>query len=100
MNIAKQRAQIRGLNNIKWHLESILNIPKMNLGLFDYINCSGVLHHLESPDEGLKSINSVLKEDGVMGLMVYGQYGRTGVYQIQELARLVNGDEKSQQKTP
>ena len=30
---------------------------------------------------------------GALGLMLYGRYGRTGVYQVQALMRLVNGGE-------
>jgi 2-polyprenyl-3-methyl-5-hydroxy-6-metoxy-1,4-benzoquinol methylase len=90
MGIAKERANIRGLDNIIWILDSILNIPSLNLGKFDYIVCSGVLHHLADPDKGLHVLESVLADDGAMTLMVYARYGRTVVYQIQELMRLIN----------
>lgn len=90
MEIAQKRAEIRGLKNITWINDSILNIPNLNLGKFDYINCSGVLHHLDSPDDGLKILQSSLKPNGGMSLMVYAQIGRTGVYQIQELMRMIN----------
>lgn len=88
--IAKKRAEIRHLNNITWVYDSLLNLPKLPIGKFDYINCSGVLHHLTDPDEGLIALRSVLKEDGAIGLMVFATTGRTGVYQMQELMRLVN----------
>ncbi len=92
-SIAKQRAQRRKLNNIRWLEGSILDLPEMDVGSFDYINCSGVLHHLENPTLGLRALESVLADDGAIGVMVYGKYGRTAIYQIQELMRLVNGDE-------
>ena len=90
MAIAKKRAEIRGIKNIKFINDSIFNIPDLNLGKFDYINCSGVLHHLSSPDEGLKILQQSLKPEGGMGLMVYAKYGRTAVYQIQDLMKMVN----------
>jgi len=93
MNVAKQRAEIRGLKNIIWVSESLLNLPNLDLGEFDYINCSGVLHHLENPVEGLTALNSVLKDDGALAIMVYATYGRTSIYQIQELMRLINVNE-------
>jgi hypothetical protein len=34
-----------------------------------------------------------LKPAGAMGVMIYGKYGRTGVYQMQKLMRLINSDE-------
>lgn len=95
MNVAKERAKVRGLDNIIWKQGSLLDLPTMDLGKFDYINCSGVLHHLEDPEVGLKALESVLADDGVIGLMVYAKYGRTGVYQMQEMMRLINGGTKS-----
>ncbi|MDX1924001.1 MAG: class I SAM-dependent methyltransferase [Rickettsiaceae bacterium] len=90
LEIAKKRAEVRGMNNIRFVHDSIFNIPSLNLGKFDYINCSGVLHHLSSPDEGLKILQQSLKPDGGMCLMVYAKYGRTAVYQIQDIMRMVN----------
>lgn len=91
--IAQQRAAIRGLSNIRWIHDSLLNLPHLDVGKFDYINCVGVLHHLADPDAGLLAMREVLKESGAMGLMVYATYGRTGVYQMQSLMQMVNGDE-------
>ncbi len=90
MTIAQERAKIRNLKNIKWVNDSILNIPNLKLGKFDYINCVGVLHHLEFPDLGLKILKDSLSAKGGMDLMVYAHYGRTGVYHIQKLMQMVN----------
>ncbi|HEX9392002.1 MAG TPA: class I SAM-dependent methyltransferase [Usitatibacteraceae bacterium] len=95
IEIAKQRAAIRGLNNIDWIHDSLLNLPTLGLAPFDYINSIGVLHHLPDPDAGLRALKSVLKDDGALALMLYGKYGRTGIYQMQELMRAVNVDETS-----
>jgi SAM-dependent methyltransferase len=54
---------------------------------FDFIVCTGVLHHLVDPDEGLRALRSVLRPDGAMYLMVYAPYGRTGVSMFQEYCR-------------
>lgn len=93
LEIARERAAVRNLTNIHWINDSILNIPSLHLGQFDYINCSGVLHHLKSPSAGLEILNDALDDDGAMGIMVYAKYGRTGIYQMQELMRLLNQDE-------
>ena len=93
IEIARQRAEIRNLHNITWINESLLSIPELGLGKFDYINCIGVLHHLEDPDAGLRALLPVLKDSGAMGVMVYGKYGRTGVYQMQSLMHLINQGE-------
>ena len=54
---------------------------------FDLIICTGVLHHLAHPDAGLRALRTVLRPEGVMHLMVYAPYGRTGVYMLQEYCR-------------
>lgn len=90
MEIAKERAKIRGLSNITWINDSILNIPYLNLGKFDFINCVGVLHHMKSPETGLKILQESLTKDGGMHIMVYAQYGRTGVYHVQEIMKRIN----------
>jgi len=91
--IARQRARVRGLGNIVWHDASLLDLPRMGLPKFDYVNCIGVLHHLEDPEQGLAALRTVLADGGAMGLMLYGQIGRTGVYQLQDLLRRISGDE-------
>jgi len=90
MGIARRRAEIRGLAGIEWIRGSLLDLPEMAPEPFDYINCGGVLHHLADPEAGLRALADVMKDDGAMCLMVYAPYGRTGVYQMQELMRIVN----------
>lgn len=85
--VARERARIRGLTNIRWVNDSILNLPTLALGTFDYISCTGVLHHLESTEAGLGLLADTLREDGVILLMLYGRYGRRSVYDMQALLR-------------
>jgi SAM-dependent methyltransferase len=56
---------------------------------FDQIVCTGVLHHLEDPDAGLRALRGVLKPDGAMHLMVYAPYGRVGITLLQEFCRQI-----------
>lgn len=99
MRVAQERAKRRGLDNIHWLHASILDLPELDLPEFNYINCSGVLHHLQDPSAGLVCLRNKLTPEGAMGIMVYGQYGRTAVYQVQELMRLVNaGTVEKQEK--
>jgi SAM-dependent methyltransferase len=88
--IAKRRAEVRRLTNISWLHRSVLELPSLGIGPFDFIDCTGVLHHLEDPTAGLQALRSVLKDTGAMLIMLYGKYGRTGVYQMQELLRRLN----------
>lgn len=54
---------------------------------FDFIECRGVLHHLPSPEDGLRRLASVLKPTGGMLLMLYGDLGRTGIYDFHEMVK-------------
>ncbi len=90
IEVARQRAQVRGLGNVSWINESLLTLGKLGLGKFDYINCLGVLHHLEDPDAGLRALLPARKDTGALSVMVYAKYGRTGVYQMQTLLRKIN----------
>ena len=83
--ICEARAKARGLRNINFLTGSLLDLPSMPIGQFDYIDCTGVLHHLPDPAAGMRALASVLNPDGGMGVMLYGEYGRSGVYPLQEL---------------
>jgi len=95
MRIAQDRAAARGLANIDWRLGSLLDLPGLGLGPFDYIDCCGVLHHLPDPAAGLAALAGVLAPGGGMGLMVYAPHGRTGVYMVQDALRLLAPPEAS-----
>ena len=57
---------------------------------FDFIDTSGVLHHLPDPVAGLRALGEVLRPEGTIAVMVYGRFGRAGVYAMQELFRLLD----------
>ena len=94
ISIARIIIRIRKLYNVVWVRDWIEHIPRLGMGIFDMIMAGGVLHHLKSPHKGLKIINQAQAEYGGAGLLVYGKYGRTGVYQIQELLRITNKQEE------
>jgi SAM-dependent methyltransferase len=56
-------------------------------GSFDLIFAIGVLHHMQSPDEGLQALASVLTRQGAICLMVYAAARRYGVYLLQDALR-------------
>ena len=63
---------------------------------FDLVVCSGVLHHMADPAEGLAALREVMKADGAMTLMVYGATGRTGIYMLQEVFRRLQLDQSEE----
>ncbi|HEX7341425.1 MAG TPA: class I SAM-dependent methyltransferase [Rhodanobacteraceae bacterium] len=65
-----------------WNLE-LQRLPIEEVGTlgrdFDLIVSTGVLHHLADPLRGMQALLGCLRLDGVMALMLYAKYGRTGV---------------------
>ena len=98
--VVEARAKARGLTNMEFHTASLLDLPSLGVEPFDYIDCCGVLHHLEEPEAGLKVLESVLTDDGGMGLMVYATLGRIGVYHTQNALRALVGDLDQKQQVP
>lgn len=87
--VAKARAKVRGLDSIRFVTGSLLDVADVAPGPWDYIDCCGVLHHLEDPDAGLRALAGELAPDGGIGVMVYGEYGRTGIYHMQDMLRSI-----------
>lgn len=99
LNIVKERAKVRELTNIRFVQGSIFDLPKLDLGKFDYIDCCGVLHHLPDPEQALFILKGALAIGGGIGLMVYAPHGRTGVYMLQDaLAHLAPIADKPAQR--
>lgn len=79
----KQKYKLTNLELQQMPVEGVASLDRR----FDLIVCTGVLHHLEDPDEGLRALRSALKPDGAIYLMVYAPYGRAGIYLLQEYCR-------------
>jgi SAM-dependent methyltransferase len=74
------------LTNLDTRQLAIENVSALERS-FDLIVCTGVLHHLADPDAGLRALREVLGQDGVIYLMLYAPYGRSGIYLLQEYCR-------------
>lgn len=63
---------------------------------FGLIDCYGVLHHLDDPLAGLKSLEARLMEGGIIRIMVYSRYARKEEESIRRALRLLGvSDPKS-----
>ena len=86
------------LDNLEVHQLPLTEVGELG-ATFDQIVCTGVLHHLPDPDAGLAALRDVLAPGGVMHLMLYAPYGRTGVYMLQEFCRRL-GIEADRRRNP
>ncbi|MEQ8349359.1 MAG: class I SAM-dependent methyltransferase [Sneathiellaceae bacterium] len=89
--IARARAEVRGLRNIRFVQGPLGAVGSLAPGPWDYVDCCGVLHHLEDPAAGLAALRAELDPQGGMGLMLYGELGRIGVYPVQAALRSLAG---------
>lgn len=87
LEIAQRRIAKLGTANVRFVHGSLLDLPTGELGDFDYINCSGVLHHLPDPAAGARALASALRPGCGMSVMLYGIYGRRVIYDLQAMIR-------------
>lgn len=81
---AKQQADKYKVNNIQFIQADILEFSNFPM-LFDVIECSGVLHHMENPEQGLQSLNTLLSPTGVMKIALYSAAARKQVITFRDL---------------
>jgi SAM-dependent methyltransferase len=74
------------LKNLELHLLPIEEVPSLNQS-FDLVISTGVLHHMDNPNAGMKALADVLRPDGVAAIMLYARYGRAGVELMQAVFR-------------
>ena len=70
----RNRGQRLGYSNVTFQQASALALPFPD-GAFDFVCCSGVLHHTAGVEKGLREIHRVLKPGGSLYLLLYGSGG-------------------------
>jgi len=74
LQACKRNADQIGVTNLRLEEKSLNDVPYD--GEFDYLICTGVIHHNAAPRETLKRLSRALKKDGILELMVYNYYHR------------------------
>lgn len=87
LEIQKRVCLDEGLKNIVLIKSSILDFETTDK--FDLIICSGVLHHTIDPLKNLQKLSSLLKENGVLSLMIYNESLRYGIYKVKSLIKIL-----------
>jgi 2-polyprenyl-3-methyl-5-hydroxy-6-metoxy-1,4-benzoquinol methylase len=81
---ASQQAKKYKVDNIQFIQADILEFSNFPM-LFDIIECSGVLHHMEDPEQGLKSLQQLLSPTGVMKIALYSEIARKQVITFRKI---------------
>ena len=91
----KRIAEENDIKNIEYIQGDILDIREINKK-FDLIHCTGVLHHMKDPDEGLESLVDVLKSGGFMQLAYYSEISKK---YLEPYRKMINDNKYTSQIT-
>ncbi len=86
ISYSKRKVEEYGLKNIDFIEMDILELPELNKR-FDLIECSGVLHHMQNPSEGLSNLLNVIEPNGFLKLGLYSRYAREEILKARELIK-------------
>ena len=78
LSFAQRKINELGIDNVELIQLDILEVSLLEQK-FDIIECSGVLHHMEDPAQGLKVLLGVLKNNGFLKLGLYSELARKDI---------------------
>lgn len=81
----KMKTEALGIKNIQFHQADIIGLSENSemKEKFDFITCSGVLHHMKDPAQGWAILTKLLKPKGLMHIALYSQKGRKSIISTQ-----------------
>ena len=90
--VARERCQRSGaeaqVSSLRQEQRSLLDLE--GEAPFDYINSVGVLHHLDQPEAGLRSLANHLAPTGLLHLFLYADAGRWEIHRTQRALSLLD----------
>ena len=84
LGYAKRMAQKLGLDDVEFAQADILKLGSIGRE-FDFIDASGVLHHLADPWQGWRVLLSLLRPGGTMNIGLYSDLARRNVATARDL---------------
>ncbi|HYK42917.1 MAG TPA: methyltransferase domain-containing protein, partial [Thermoanaerobaculia bacterium] len=89
LETARATGKMLKLTNLSLRQESLNNVRYQDE--FDYVICTGVIHHNADPGAPLLRLARALRPDGVLELMVYNRFHRRMQTAFQKVIRLLGG---------
>lgn len=89
LHVARTRCRLRRMDHVQFAWADLDDPSSWPEGRFDLIECYGVLMNLRDPARALQQLGTRLAPGGVLRLMVYPQFSRTRIFQLQRVARLL-----------
>lgn len=89
LGLCRRNAEQLGVTNLTLREESINDASYV--GAFDYVICTGVIHHNEDPQFTLGRLARAMRPNAVLELMVYNRFHRTLSSCFQKAIRLLSG---------
>lgn len=90
LKIAQTRNRLHGISSVTFQTLDLNQPETYPTGMFDYIECYGVLMHLADPQKTLNALACKLTPNGILRIMVYPAFSRKRIFQIQRLAKLLD----------
>jgi 2-polyprenyl-3-methyl-5-hydroxy-6-metoxy-1,4-benzoquinol methylase len=81
---AKRKILENNIKTVEFYHGDLLDLHKLGKQ-FDFVMCSGVLHHMHDPEAGLASITKCLKPGGMMDIGLYSEIARHRVVHFRKL---------------
>lgn len=85
LDTCRKNAASIGIKNLRLEEKSLNEVTYQEE--FDYVICTGVIHHNARPGNVLQNLRNALKRDGVLELMVYNYYHRLFTVACQKAIR-------------
>ena len=92
---AKQQAMSLDCDNIEFIQGDILDLSKIGKQ-FDYIFCTGVLHHMNNPYDGWQVLRDHLSPKGMMRISLYSAHARTLISRARKIIADMDLEPKSE----
>ena len=86
LSYAKRKSEELGITNIEFLCGDILELKSLKKK-FDFIECVGVLHHMEKPLEGLKILTNLLEDHGLIRLGLYSEIARQDIINVRKFIK-------------